>query len=145
MSGATLTLNPGDFDAIAGKVEAMSRADAADLARNLAKLGVEQTQRRITAEKTSPAGAAWKLNRRGGSILWLHGALGSTISSSAAPWGATWGSNLVYAAIHNFGGPIKFKSGHTMHMPQREYLGLSDANAQEMEDLGLVWLQSKLQ
>lgn len=145
MSGATITLNPGDLDALAGKVESLSRADAADLADALGALGVRQTQRRIHNEKTSPAGAAWKPNKRGGSILELHGALVSTMAHTAAPWAATWGSNMVYAAIHNFGGPIHFKAGHTIIMPQREYLGLSDANAAEMEDLALVWLQSKLQ
>lgn len=145
MSGATMTLNPGDLAALAGKVEAMSRADAADLSDSLGALGVRQTQRRIHAEKTSPAGAPWKPNKRGGSILELHGYLVSSMAHTAAPWAATWGSNLVYAAIHNFGGPIKFASGRVMHMPQREYLGLSQANEVEMEDLALVWLRSKLQ
>lgn len=145
MAGATMTLNPGDLAALAGRVEAMGRADAADLADALGALGVRQAQRRIHNEKTSPAGAPWKPNKRGGSILELHGLLVSSMAHTAAPWAATWGSNLVYAAIHNFGGPIKFKSGRVMHMPQREYLGLSPANEGEMEELALVWLKGRLQ
>ena len=139
------------------RLKPISENDGVELADALGALGVRQTQRRLQSEKTSPSGAAWKPNARGGSLLQLTGALTTSIAHTAAPWAATWGSSLVYAAIHNFGGAIKAKNKKALHfrvgknwatvaqvvMPQRQFIGISEANGQEMIRLAETYFTGK--
>lgn len=63
------------------------------------------------AQQGRPAWMGWKSNeywkkRRGGKILQLSGRLASSIMPYSDSDSATVGTNVVYAAIHNFGGVI---------------------------------------
>lgn len=90
-----------------------------------------QTQRRIAVEKTSPSGGAWAplapatVARKGtNNILVDTGRLLGSIAAHVAGTSATIGTSVAYAG---------YLQGGTSRMPAREFLGLSDANAAELE------------
>lgn len=155
MGGVEIRIKGLD-EAIARYAPVFAGNDGVELADTLGALGVRQTQRRIYSEKTSPAGAAWKPNRQGTSILFASGLLAGSIRHTAAPGAATWGSPLIYAAIHNFGGAIRPREKKALRfpgaphpvaqvvMPQREYLGLSAENAREMMEMVETYFTGRL-
>ena len=120
------------------------------LMEEIAALGESQTRRRITDEKTAPDGTPWVPNREGTSILQATGqnllaSVAFTYSEDEAVWGASW----EYAHVHQEGAVITPKSaaalqfkigGKTVHaksvtIPARPFVGLSDDNRAEIEDL----------
>jgi len=91
---------------------------------------------------TSPEGEMWpwlseatlagiKKGRRR-QILQRSGRLRKSITRRATVEMAEVGTNVVYAAIHQFGGEAGRKS-HRVNIPAREYLGIGD-NAQAAID-----------
>lgn len=149
--------------AIAG-LERLAEADLATLADSIGQLMETQTKTRIADEKTAPDGtpwAPWSLayseslaqdNRRyPGSILLAEGDLRDSIANYSTGLEAVVGSNLVYAAIHQFGGdPSKRKAGVPdgavgAGIPARPYLGLSSANRIEVEELVHTFIEGVLQ
>lgn len=120
-----------------------------DVPQYLDELGVlvtSQTQRRIRSEKTSPAGVAWKANSEGTSILFRSGALDDSVHHEVGGREVEVGSNMVYAGIHQEGGTIRPKKANALSfsiagafvvvkkvdIPQRQYIGISSANAAEI-------------
>ncbi|MFY3986072.1 phage virion morphogenesis protein [Achromobacter xylosoxidans] len=98
--------------------------------------------------QTAPDGSAWAplskwyeqakpVNKD--KILTLHGYLCNTIHWQVMPDSVLVGSNLEYAAIHQFGGIIRPKRGKALkvggrlvsqvRIPAREYLGVSAEDA----------------
>jgi len=75
----------------------------------LGRLGQEQTRRRISSEKTTPEGRAWKPNKEGTSILFSGGGahLSRSIDYSAGALEARWGSGWIGARVHQFGAVIR--------------------------------------
>lgn len=71
--------------------------------------GESSTRARFKSQ-TGPDGQKWKPSKRvkkaGGQTLVLKAHLLRSLSYKATNAGAEWGSNRVYAAIHQFGGPI---------------------------------------
>jgi phage virion morphogenesis protein len=132
------------------KIEQLSKLDKSELLESLAQLGEQQTKRRISEEKESPDGESWKdwerayaLTRHSGhSLLMGDGNLLESIASTA-PSGdeIAWGSNLIYAAVHNFG--HTFDDGR--EVPERRYLGISADNAEEMEEVAVHFIGEVLQ
>ncbi len=99
-----------------------------------------QTKRRISDEKSYPAsGLPWlpwspayaETRHAGRSLLQNEGPLLESIQHVAGSDAVETGSNLVYAAIHQFGGAAVGKPG----LPAREYLGLSPENISDLDDL----------
>lgn len=141
-----------DVSGLSGVVAALERIAAfpkAELMDGLGQLGASQTKRRISSEKKSPEGAAWKANRSGGSILFasgsnLHDSIDHRSSDSQAAWGTGW----IGARIHQFGGTIRPKAGkrlaftlggkkvfaRSVTIPARPYLGVSAENRQELQE-----------
>ncbi|GAB7078763.1 phage virion morphogenesis protein [Megalodesulfovibrio paquesii] len=144
MSGVTLQIHGLDkLNAMLDRFAASIQGRRPEL---LAAMGAEvesQTRRRIQDEKTSPAGGSWPgwspryaATRHGGqSLLQAEGGLLDSIQSFADGDGAEVGSNLVYAAIHQFGG-----AEVGSNIPARPYLGVSDANAADLEQVARDWL-----
>lgn len=70
----------------------------------------ESSTRLRFARQVGPDGQRWKPSKRalktGGQTLRLKGHLLASISYRASNRGAEWGSNRVYAGIHQFGGTI---------------------------------------
>jgi len=143
----------------AAKVGAMAEFNSAGFLDELGALVVSQTQRRIRSEKTAPDGSAWKPNAAGTSILFASGALDDSIHHVVGGTSVEVGSGLVYAGIHQGGGTIRpvnaeklafFVGGNFVMtdevvMPARPYVGISAANAQEIELFAEDFLVRSLQ
>lgn len=145
MAGAQIELTLQGIAAVEGALGRLASADLDDLAFNAGALIEASTRERIATEKAGPDGAAWApwsdayaATRRGGQSLLVQGnhLLGS-VQNYTDGWTVKVGSNLVYAAIHQFGGVIEngFGRGIRITMPARPYLGLSAADRQAVEAL----------
>lgn len=143
----------------AAKVGAMADFNSAGFLDELGGLVVSQTQRRIRSEKTAPDGSAWKPNAAGTSILFASGALDDSIHHVVGGTSVEVGSGLVYAGIHQDGGIIRpveadklafFVGGNfvmtdEVEMPARPYVGISAANAEEIELFAQDFIVRQLQ
>ena len=100
---------------------------------------VAATLRRFETE-TAPGGKPWLKSLRaiaeGGQTLTDHGHLRGSITHNVAAGGrgVDVGSNLVYAAIHNFGGQAG--RGRKVTLPARPFLGIDDRDRDSI--LGIV-------
>lgn len=145
-AGFTLTV---DADQVVAGLRAL-RAFGEDLTPTLEEIGMEgEESTRLRFETNlAPDGTPWKPSLRaqvkGGKTLvenrYLQDSIHYELDGSTA---VEWGSNLVYAAIHQTGGTITAKNGkglsftlatgehalvQSVHIPKREYLGLSEEN-----------------
>lgn len=115
------------------------------LADEVGSMLEDQTKRRIEDEKTAPDGTPWapwspryaaRLSKRNRvtarSLLVGEGNLRESIQNLVTGTDIQVGTNLVYGAIHQFGGDTS--AGHPA-IPARPYLGLSAENATEVEQL----------
>lgn len=136
MSGVAIEF---DWEGMSGAQERVVKFEGWDLAQLAADVGTlveSQTKRRIDSEKTAPDGAAWpdwssdyaKTRPAGKSLLQDQNHLLTSVQSYATADQAIVGSNLAYAAVHQRGAT----DGDT---PERAYLGLSAANAADVEAL----------
>ncbi len=108
------------------------------LRHDIGALVESQTRRRIHEEKESPDGKAWtpwgpnwaSSRHKGHGLLENEGDLLDSIHFVVTGGDILVGSDLVYAAIHQFGG-----AEVGMAIPSREYLGMSDENWGEVVDL----------
>ena len=90
--------------------------DMSPAMRSLARVLKTGTQLRFRAQK-APDGAAWQSTRRGGQILNLTRRLRNSITAANDSRSATVGTNVAYAAIHQFGGVIRAKKGPFLAIP----------------------------
>lgn len=67
-----------------------------------------------------------KMKRGKGKILSLSGELRESLDDKITADSVEVGTNKKYAAIHNFGGDVKKRSGGTFPMPKRTYLSWED-------------------
>lgn len=154
MSGVAFEVTHAGLTEALLTVEGIENAPKGELAEGIGRLVQEQTRHRITSEKTSPDGEAWKPNRKGSSILYESGALARSIDYEASEDGVEVGSGLVYARIHQEGGVIVAKDARALvfsignhlvqvksvTMPRRQYLGLSPDNRTEIVEAAEDWL-----
>jgi phage virion morphogenesis protein len=150
MAGVAFTI---DLDTkIMAEVERVfDRLGSEGMARIADQVGTmmaDQTQRRIQTEKTAPDGTPWAPwsdryaatrntdNRTQNSLLIDSEHLLDSIQQYNTGDTVTVGAGMIYSAIHQFGG---------RGIPARPYLGLSDANRRDIEDLVIDlaagWLQ----
>lgn len=109
-----------------------------DLAYNIGALLESATQERIAEEKSGPGGEAWPAwspgyaaTRHGGhSLLMGEGMLQGSIQNHSEGPAAIVGTNLVYGAIHQFGGEEVGSN-----IPARPYLGVSEQDGRDVEEL----------
>ncbi len=96
-------------------------------------------------EERDPEGKKWLPNQRGGQILTLKGYLRGSIVGQATADYAEVGTPLVYSAIHQFGGTIRFKKRNgAVQMPKRAYLGVSKEDEVEIADVIETYLSGAL-
>ena len=159
MTGVSITIE--GLEVARAKLSALSRIEFHELMDGLARMGQQQTQRRIEDEKTSPEGAAWKPNLSGTSILFKTGALARSVDHAATATQAIWGvpaapvAGRPYARIHQFGGVITPKNAKRLRfelngkavfakkvtMPARPYLGVSAQNASDLEQAAAKFIE----
>lgn len=116
----------------------------ADLVYKIGQLVESQTNERIDREKTGPDGAlwaawsSWYARTRGSAQSLLVASdpgLRRSIENQTTGDRAIVGTNLIYAAMHQFGG-TKAQFPHLWgDIPARPFLGLSGDNRSEIEEL----------
>ena len=152
MAGASVTLTANDDSAVA-HLRAMATGQGLDTTTLMDRLGAyfqESSQQRFTTQ-TDPQGQAWaplspgylkRKRKNTGLILTLNAYLRRGIHYQVQDkTTVVWGSNSVYAAIHNLGGGGAGKNGS---MPQRQYLGISAADDAEALEIARDWLHRKI-
>jgi len=86
----------------------------------IGRIGKSSTQMRFRMQ-VSPDGKPWQKSRRaldeGGQTLSLSRRLRNSITYEATETGVSWGTNVAYAAMHNFGGVIRAKAGPFLSIP----------------------------
>ncbi|MER2526363.1 MAG: phage virion morphogenesis protein [Candidatus Competibacter denitrificans] len=145
MSGAAIEIIPSGLEALNGRINRLLRGlkDPKPLLWDLAQAGEEQTRRRLADEKHGPDGERWPewspgyaATRHGGQDkLESTGDLIESINAFADAQTAGWGTNVKYAATHQFGRDA---------IPARPYLGVSDENLTELLDIAERWLDRML-
>ncbi|SFU85430.1 phage virion morphogenesis (putative tail completion) protein [Paenacidovorax caeni] len=143
---------------LSGLVDAIN--DPSPLLAELGEYGLRSTRARFKSQ-TAPDGTAWaalqpwyqrEKRRNKSRILTLNGYLrGQMTWQLVGDRTVEIGSNLPYAAVHQFGATIKPRAarvlmfrGHvakSVTIPARPYLGLSDEDRSEIVERTLEWLQ----
>ncbi|TDT86401.1 phage virion morphogenesis protein [Pseudodesulfovibrio indicus] len=142
----TLQVSMGELERLASRIGALGNLDTRPLMDEAGALLESQTRRRIDEEKTAPDGTPWEpwsesyaaSRHHGQSLLNASGALLDSIAYAVGIGGdhVEWGSNLVYAAAHNFGLDMSLVgSRRRITIPAREYLGLSVENEEDLAAL----------
>ena len=164
MAGARFSVSFDDKTARAGLQGLLDAVD--DPAPLLAELGeylLGSTRARFSSQ-TAPDGEGWaqlqpwylrEKKRNKGRKLTLDGYLrGRLVSQVVGGRSVEVGSNLVYAAVHQFGATIRPRAakvlmfrGHAakqVTVPARPYLGLSGEDRSEIVERTLEWLQRRM-
>lgn len=144
-----------DSAAAQAALAGLSEARLAHIAERVGTMMENQTKQRIDVEKAAPDGTPWapwspryaeslkRPNRRlAASLLVSTQGLLDSIENLTTGDEIMVGSNLVYAAIHQFGGDTS--RGHPP-IPARPYLGISAANGVEIEQLVIGLAEGALQ
>lgn len=137
MAGTSmLQVDARELDRVA---QALARASLSTKGKVLDAVGAEvesQVRRRIDEDKTAPDGTDWdewsesyRKTRDGQhSLLVGEQSLLDSIQYAIAGPSVDVGSNLVYAATHQYGDPDR-------NIPARPYLGLSSDDERDIMDL----------
>ena len=160
MSGVGVAIDVVGLDATLGRLQALGRIEFDELLDGLARMGQQQTQRRIEDEKTSPDGAKWPLTKDGRPALFVSGThLYRSIDHAASAAQARWGTGWIGAKVHQFGAVITPKNAKALHfrlggadvfakkvkIPARPYLGVSAANAADLEAAAAKFIERYVQ
>lgn len=143
MAGVRLTIAPEGLDAAITRLNALTgRGFHHELLQAAGAIAERGTRERIDEGKAGPDGTPWqkwsdkyaKTRRGSQSLLVADGGLLDSIAMQVNPAGTevAVGSNLVYAAVHQFGGGELPEGIPASAIPARPYLGLSDAESAEI-------------
>ena len=137
MTGLTMRIEIDDGE-VSAALDALI-AKGGDLTPAMDEIGgaiVASTQLRFERGE-DPDGNPWKPSIRalatGGKTLLDTGRLVSSIEHAAGPDYVDIGTNVIYAAIHQFGG--KAGRGLAVEMPVRAYLGIDEDDRAEIGDI----------
>lgn len=142
MTSTALQIDLHGLDAIRRRVEVLGQMDLSPAEAELAATVESQTRRRLGSEKRAPDGSAWpewRGNYVGVKMLERSGALIDSIQVLDASDHYEVGSDLVYAAIHQFGG-----AEVGIDLPAREYLGISEDNEAELAEVLDAWVERQV-
>lgn len=152
MSGAFITLEAEGLDAVAARINAL--ADPRLQADGLAAVGglIESQTRARFDDRRAPDGSPWADwtpdyaadRKKGQTLLVASGAFRDSIAWDLTPDELRVGSNMVFAALHQWGGTDDMAPGPAA-VPAREWLGLSAANIDEIEQALSDWIAETMQ
>ena len=153
MSSISVRLD-GEVDGLLARLKQMSDIDKAGVMNAIAEGLRTSTVERFSSEE-SPEGTKWKpsirTTRQGGKTLTKSVGLKNSIKAQADGTGAAVGTNLVYAATHQFGDErtIRAKKGSYLrfqigdrwvsipsvrvNIPARPFLGISKDDEEEIK------------
>jgi phage virion morphogenesis protein len=142
MAGSRININMQDIGKIQARLDKLAGLDFSDVLDNIGALVESQVRRRLSEEKAGPDGADWadwsdryaKTRHGGHDILRGEGDLIDSIDHQVSGNEVEIGSNLIYAATHQFGDPDR-------NIPERPYLGLSSENEADIEADIVAWLE----
>jgi phage virion morphogenesis protein len=128
-----------DTVAATAALAALTADELDDLVYTVGQLIETQTKERIATGKTAPDGTPWApwseaygaTRHPGQSILLSQGHLLASVQNYTRGDVAEVGTPLVQGAIHQFGGAGAGKPG----LPARPFLGLSEADRREIDQL----------
>jgi phage virion morphogenesis protein len=157
MAGAQLRIDDREVRALLARLGAA----ADDLAPAMKRVGaaIEADTGRRFEEGAGPGGTRWPPSLRatlqGGRTLVDRGRLSDSITYEAGARSVRVGTNVIYAAIHQFGGTIRakgggrlgfrladggFRSPSRVSIPARPFLGIDD----EQEGIALTEIEDWL-
>ena len=150
ITGASVTITATD-DTLRSQLQQLAdNTDTTPLMHRLGEYFQESSQARFTSQ-TDPQGQRWaplspgylkRKKKNQALILTLNAYLRRGINYQViSPTTVAWGSNSVYAAIHNLGGDGTGRNGN---MPQRQYLGLSNADNAEALEIVQDWVHRRI-
>ena len=160
--GASVTIDAGKVAELARRLRAAAAAPTAPLMEAIAAAGESATRARIAAGGPAPDGSEWTARHpeydNPHPLLNREGFLVDSLASEASAESAAWGSNLVYARIHQLGGTIVPKDADALRfmlgeetvtaksvtIPARPYLGWGDDEVRMAEDVLEAWLGQHL-
>ena len=147
-SALEVTVHSPALDGLEARIRrlALGLSDTRPLLEALGAELESQTRRRIESERTSPIGEPWpewsdgyaKTRHANQDLLQGGGGLLDSIQSAVRPDLVETGLNLVYAAIHQFGGEPGMPPGPAA-VPAREYLGIGPENEIELDAVLDKW------
>lgn len=149
--GASFIITPVDDILVTRLREFVaSGGDTTELMGRLGSRFTDQTEDRFTTQ-TDPDGNAWKpllpgyIKRKKKNkdlVLTLNAYLRRSIHPDVLSADTVaWGSNLIQAAIHNWGGD---GTGKNATMPKRQFIGVSADDNTEALEIIQDWLHRKL-
>jgi len=151
VSGTGIRVDDADLLRLCDRLNqlaSLTDRDLIPLLRDAGALVESQTRRRIEDEEGAPDSTPWEpwsaryLNTRHDNqqILIGEGDLLDSITWELTGDGVEIGTNLIYGAIHQFGGEAV-----GIPIPERPYLGLSPDNMDELEQLTTEFFNRILQ
>jgi len=148
VSGVRIDIDLAELD-VGGEIAALVADYASDKGLFLV-LG--RAMRTITQDRfedqTAPDGTSWEKSQRaveqsGQTLVDNSDLIDSLVTEQplVLPGQATIGSNLPYAAIHNFGGETG--RNKSVDMPKREYIGLNDNDSEELAEAAMRYIRRR--
>ena len=155
MSGVRMELTLTNLNEFADMADDVVRAgnNTQDLMEVIGAYGVSSTQMRFR-QGVSPDGDPWqksaRVNATGGQTLVDTGRLRNSIFSETTSHSAAWGTNLIYAAAHQFGAVIKainskylkfkipglgFFFAEQVIIPARPFVGIAHADEMAFKEM----------
>jgi phage virion morphogenesis protein len=143
MAGAGIHVDMSGLRHLERRLAALGGFDAGALLDMIGSEVESQTRRRLSEEKHAPDGAAWPAwspeyaaTRHGAhSLLEGEGDLIGSLDHVVDGNEVEIGSNLIYAATHQFG------DEEERGIPARPYLGLSPDNERQIERTIIEWFK----
>lgn len=130
----------------------------APLMDNLGRIVVSDTLLNFRAQ-SAPDGTPWEPTARGGQILRDTGRLRNSIAYETEGSDTVYiGTNLIYAAIHQFGGTIEAKNApylkfmvggqfvqkRSVDIPARPFIGFESRQIDKINDAIETWMEALL-
>ena len=137
MAGVAAEIELQGMDEVQRRLGRLSAFDRGETMFALGELLASSVKERIDTEKASPEGEDWlpwterydeTRSHAKHSLLIEEGGLQESIQSLSTSDEVRVGSNLIYAATHQFGDEER-------GIPARPYLGLSDEDREDVADL----------